>query len=481
MHMREPLQHQLSHLLGLLPQKHPLPIDIELARTSLDLRSRQIMQMRWVIFAVCLGAGLVVYHHIQPLYFWLWVLPPVGLAIINFKACQHIRQGLASAPVQQLRQFQLRLLALMAVNHTTSGLTIWLFGTTGQLDLMAFGMTLQMLYLGLTMVHSCTHPPTFMVGASINLMLTGLFWGIHSPLNAWIIMSVLACMGWFMSRICISMANHLRDSLTMRYENTQLLMQLGREKKLAEDAMHFKSEFLTNVSHELRTPLTAIMGMSHLMLKTELTPLQRNHLTVIDQCSQHLHQLVNQVLDFSKAEAHMLQLVNAHFCLTHVLDKVQQMSLPLAKGKDLVFSVHLAPDTPLHLRGDELRLVEILVNFLGNAIKFTAEGAISLHIQVRDVLINRTRLYFEIRDTGRGVTSEQLGQLFQSFSQGDDTVTRQYGGTGLGLAISKKLAELMGGEVGVSSEIGIGSVFWFTAWFDLHAPTLTTTPTEKAP
>ncbi|MBY0466230.1 MAG: response regulator, partial [Burkholderiales bacterium] len=215
--------------------------------------------------------------------------------------------------------------------------------------------------------------------------------------------------------------------------------------------------------------VSAIMGMSYLALKSDLTDRQRDYLQVIHQCSQHLQGLMNQVLDFSKMEASMLVLERAEFNLRAVIDSVHAINADKAAAKGLSLRVSVAAHTPPRLVGDALRLTEILVNFISNAIKFTDEGWVQLDIESADQQPGRVQLRFTVQDSGIGLTPEQLTRLFKSFSQGDAGTSRKYGGTGLGLVIAKKLAELMGGDVGVSSEPGMGSSFWCTAWFDLPA------------
>jgi signal transduction histidine kinase/AmiR/NasT family two-component response regulator len=236
-----------------------------------------------------------------------------------------------------------------------------------------------------------------------------------------------------------------------------------RQKVLAEEATRMKSDFLANMSHEIRTPMNAIIGMAHLALKTDLTPRQRDYLKKIQGSGQHLLGIINDILDFSKIEAGKLTIEQADFEIDKVLDNVANLisEKTQAKGLELVFNI--APNVPRHLNGDSLRLGQILINYANNAVKFTEQGEVVVSASVleetdRDVLIR-----FAVRDTGIGLTDEQRGKLFQSFQQADTSTSRKYGGTGLGLAISRQLANLMHGEVGVESEVGKGSTFWFTA------------------
>jgi two-component system sensor histidine kinase/response regulator len=238
---------------------------------------------------------------------------------------------------------------------------------------------------------------------------------------------------------------------------------LSAAKLAAEDATRSKSMFLANMSHEIRTPMNAIIGMSHLALKTGLTPRQHDYIQKIQRAGQHLLGIINDILDFSKIEADKLRVEETAFDLAQVLDNVATVIADKvqAKGLELVFDV--ASDVPDSLVGDPLRLGQILINYANNAVKFTEQGEVAMRVRVKRSGDGRVLLHFAVHDTGIGLTDEQIGKLFQSFQQADASTTRKYGGTGLGLVISRKLAELMGGTVGVESVHGQGSTFWFTA------------------
>ncbi len=244
--------------------------------------------------------------------------------------------------------------------------------------------------------------------------------------------------------------------------------ELARAKERAEAATRAKSEFLANMSHEIRTPMNGILGMCHLCLQTMLSGRQRDYLEKIEFSARSLLRIIDDILDFSKIEAGRLSMETVEFFLADVLSNLLAMTASQAEDKGLEFLVRQEPDVPEGLKGDPLRLTQVLLNLVNNAVKFTDRGEVELAISVEEKDENRVVLRFSVRDTGIGLSPAEQERIFHAFVQADSSVSRQYGGTGLGLVICSRLVAMMGGEMSLRSAPGQGATFTFTAAFGRH-------------
>lgn len=241
-------------------------------------------------------------------------------------------------------------------------------------------------------------------------------------------------------------------------------VELKQAKRKAEEATRLKSMFLANMSHEIRTPMNAIIGLSYLALKTSMTAKQRDYISKVHNAGTSLLAIINDILDFSKIEAGKLDIENTAFRLDDVIGSVTTVTGQKATDKGLELLAHVAPNIPLFLLGDPLRLGQILTNLVNNSVKFTERGEIYVNVEMLQQTGEKCQIRFSVRDTGIGMTKQQEAKLFQPFTQADMSTTRKHGGTGLGLTVCRRLVELMGGDIWLDSEPGVGTTFTFTVW-----------------
>jgi PAS domain S-box-containing protein len=247
--------------------------------------------------------------------------------------------------------------------------------------------------------------------------------------------------------------------------------ELKQARAVAESASRTKSDFLASMSHEIRTPMNSIMGIADLLAQTELSAEQEKYVRIFQRSGENLLNLINDILDLSKVEASQLELERTGFSLHDQLEKMSEMVGPRAQDKGLTLSINTAPDVPTDLIGDPTRLCQVLLNLLGNAIKFTMSGRVALEVTVQPGVMSSPVLQFCVTDTGIGIPVEKLDVVFERFNQADTSTTRRFGGSGLGLTICRQLVELMGGQIWVQSELGKGSKFSFVLPFELLGAT----------
>lgn len=425
------------------------PLTVETARESLRMRARQSIHSRTTVMVAAVIA-MAAFGAIVPAWRLAgWALPVVLLAQLNAVLCARLLRGLDQATPAELARHQTVLWWMTIANQVAMGLTVWWIGYANTGALATIATTLQLIYLGGALVNASTHPPTFIPGAWINLLLAASYWLTQTELG-WPLAFALAFMGLIMSRSCRQSAAAFGESLRMRFENADLVKRLAQEKKVAEEANAAKSRFLAAASHDLRQPLHALLVFSTLLHKTQ-TPQTAELVAHIRSAAGSLDKLFAGLLDLSKLETGgvvpQLQAVHVNGIAQELCAEYEEA----CRNKGISIACSGSPQWVL---SDPFLLERVLRNLIDNAVKYTRAGGVEVHIEQ-----GASQTLVEVRDTGEGIAPDLQPRIFEEYFQVGNRARDLSKGSGLGLAIVKRLCHLLDTRLELASQPGQGTTF----------------------